>query len=86
MSKQFCLQTMRTAAFLEYRPSTIAAACVLLAIKLNSSKLKPSGKQSPQRSTSAMSGYRSMRNSNKPEFPLTMWNAEVEQLTGLSLI
>ena len=53
LAKQICLQTMRTAAFLEFRPSTIAAGCLLMAIKQHSLK-RSTSKTNSERSSSAL--------------------------------
>merc|ERR1712032_866967 len=84
LARSLCLQTMRTASFLEYRPSTIAAACLLLSIKLSSSKSKLPIKHQSLRQLTVQAGSRSARNLGAVDHPMSLWTDKIERLTGLS--
>lgn len=84
LARSLCLQTMRTASFLEYRPSTIAAACLLLSIKLSSSKSKLPIKHQSLRQLTVQAGSRSARNLGAVDYPMSLWTDKIERLTGLS--
>ena len=79
---------MRTAVFLEFRPSTLAAGCLLMAIKQNSTKKQIGKKAGHERSKSAQSALTLRQLPQVPsnlEHPLYLWDGEVEHLTKLSL-
>ena len=79
---------MRTAVFLEFRPSTLAAGCLLMAIKQNSTKKQVGKKATHERSKSAqtvLSPRQNPQGTSNLEHPLHLWDQEVEQLTKLSL-